>query len=289
MSTKKKDDIIQEVNSKVIASLESGVVPWLMPYKRAMSIHGHVYRGINRLVLNMVTRMEGYESPYWLTFNAIKKREGNLRKGERSTTVVYNGFNTYEDGDGNEQHYRVFKHFSLFNMDQCDFDDDYFTEWIPTESQETSDDAHKIIADYIVREKIELTHSNGYACYSPKRDVINCPTPGNLVDPELYVPTLFHEMGHSTGHEKRLNREGITSIEHKSHKYSKEELIAEMTAAYLCGHVGMSMSHLEQSASYIDNWLKSLKDDKNILQDACTEAEASYQYILTGEKEENKT
>jgi antirestriction protein ArdC len=96
-------------------------------------------------------------------------------------------------------------------------------------------------------------------------------------------------MGHSTGHEKRLNREGITSIEHKSHKYSKEELIAEMTAAYLCGHVGMSMSHLEQSASYIDNWLKSLKDDKNILQDACTEAEASYQYILTGEKEENKT
>lgn len=286
MNSKNKDAIIQEVNSNVLQSLERGVVPWRMPYKRNMSIYGHVYRGINRLVLNLISQMEGYESPYWMTFNAVKKREGNVRKGEKSTTIIYNGFDKYEDDDGEVQFYRVFRSFKVFNRDQCEFDDEYFMEWTP-ESSEAPPEAHQLIADYIVREGINLTHTSGYACYSPKHDKINCPYPRNLTDPELYVPTLFHEMGHSTGHVDRLDRDGIRNISKGSHEYSKEELVAEMTAAYLCGHVGMGMDHLEQSASYISEWMKRLEEDPSILQDACTEAEAAFQYIISGDVDED--
>ena len=197
MNKKKKDEAIQAVNDRVIQSLEEGVVPWLNPFKPHMSIYGHVYRGINRLVLHLVSQMHEYSSPYWITHNAINKREGRVMKGEKSTTIVYNGFRKFENENGDEQFHKVFNSWQVFNLDQCIFDDEYWAEWLPTKKvSEASPGAHQLIADYIVRENIELTHTDGYACYSPKRDRINCPYPASLTDPELYVPTLFLSLIH---------------------------------------------------------------------------------------------
>ena len=126
------------------------------------------------------------------------------------------------------------------------------------------------------------------AYYNPEDDQISCPAPHRLQHPNAYYPTMFHEMGHSTGAKDRLNRDGIVGFDsHGSHQYSNEELVAEMTSAYLCGHYGLSMDHLENSSAYIQHWYSKLDDDPEILTKACTEAEKAYQYILHGEVDDD--
>ena len=290
MQRKTKDDIIQGVTSSILSQLEKGVVPWQSPYLKQQSINGHVYRGLNTLILNLEAMTNNYQSPYWLTSNAVRKREGHIAKGSKATTIVYNGWNKSDrlDQDGKEIWYPVFKSWSVFNLDQCCFDDHSFLDWIPEQSE--SKQTEQIIRDYLERENIPLTHLAGMASYSPKKDRINCPSPSALTDPKHYYPTLFHEMGHSTGAASRLNREGITDFDaFGSHQYGVEELVAEMTAAYLCGYTGSSMDCQEQSAAYIAHWYKQIKEDPSILQTTCTEAEKAFQYILEGKHNmENK-
>ena len=289
MQRKTKDDIIQGVTDSVLKQLEQGTVPWLSPYIAQQSINGHTYRGINTLVLNMMASAHDYASPYWLTSNAVRKREGHIAKGEKGTPIIFNGFNKSDklDDQGEEIWYPVFKTWTVFNLDQCCFDDHSFIDWIPHPDQPKQ--SEQIIRDYLTREDIPLTTVAGMASYSPSRDKINCPKPEALSDPSQYTSTMFHEMAHSTGHESRLNREGVTQRDaFGSHRYGVEELIAEMTSAYLCGYTGDSMDCHEQSAAYISHWYKRIKEDPAILQTACTEAEKAFQFILEGEHNMNR-
>jgi antirestriction protein ArdC len=283
MAIKNKLELIQEVNSSIIEQLKQGVVPWRNPYKPQMSINGHVYRGINKLMLGMTARRDGHESPYWLTYNAVRKREGHVAKGETGTTIIFNGMNKSKDldADGKEKWFHVFKSWNVFNIDQCVFEDHGFLDWIP--EGDPPKETESLIREYLTREEIPLTHIAGMAFYSPKKDEINVPARQALVTEQDYYPTLFHEMGHSTGSKSRLNREGIVDMDgFGSHQYGVEELIAEMTSAYLCGYTDQDMK-IDQSASYISHWISKIEEDPEILTHACTEAEKSFQYILNGE------
>ena len=268
----------EKVFQYIIAQLENGTVPWKCPYIPMTSGNGHVYRGINKLVLNLRAREMKYKSPFWYTYLNCKKNGGQVRKGQKGVHVVYFAQGKYTDEKTDkEKGYSTMKVYSVFNQEQCDFHEDY----VEPELVDEYTPASALCADYIYREKIEQTNSPGMAFYNPKSDKINIPAMSALSDESHYYPTLFHEMGHSTGHEGRLNRKGVASMSlFDDHQYSEEELVAEMTAAYLCGATDREMKDLDQSAAYIESWLKVFGGDKSMLQRAATQAEKACEFIM---------
>lgn len=275
----KRKQVIEKINADILQALESGTVPWRSPYKAQQSSKGHVYRGINRLILNLKCIVEQYQSPTWWTFNAAKYRGAMVRKGQKATKIVYYGQSKSKEqnNDGTDRWFPLFKVFNVFNEDQLELPE----TWDEPIVVNMSDRADRIVSEYFKREDVGLTHAATTAFYSKTKDLINVPVGSALSDPEAYYSTLFHEMGHSTGAESRLNRDTLKSMGDE-HLYSQEELVAEMCSAYLCGHTETSLD-VSNSASYIEGWMKSLKEDPMCLHKACDQAEKAYQYVLNGE------
>lgn len=280
----KRKETIDKINTQILQALEQGVVPWRSPYKPQQSSKGHVYRGINRMMLNLICHLEGYQSPVWWTFNAARFRGGSVRKGEKATTIVYYGHQKSKqlDDEGKPVWFPVFKTFKVFNQDQIDMPECF--EDIFEDSPD--ENAERVVQEYLDREKITLTHIPRCAWYSVTKDEINVPLRSALRDPSEYYSAMFHEMGHSTGAKHRLDRKTLQSMG-EVHDYSQEELVAEMCSAYLCGHTGTDLN-IGQSASYINGWMQKLKEDPTCLHKACDQAEKAYQYVLKGEHDLKK-
>jgi len=137
--------------------------------------------------------------------------------------------------------------------------------------------------------KPDIYHAGNKACYNPSKDAIHLPNQQTFHMPEEYYCTAFHELIHSTGHTSRIGRKSILEPTYfGSHEYSKEELVAEMGAAFLCGYAGIEQKTIENSAAYIQGWLKVLKKDKTMLVHAAAQAQKAADYILNrigGEEE----
>ena len=158
--------------------------------------------------------------------------------------------------------------FNVFNANQCEgLPEKYYPsiendkdarEFKPIEKCE------EIVANY--QDAPTISHDQPNSChYVPIRDSVHMVKPEKFVSDEEYYSTLFHELIHSTGHKNRLNREGVTNFDKfGSHKYSREELIAEMGSTYLCGISGIDRSSvIKNSASYIQGWMKKLDSNKD--------------------------
>jgi antirestriction protein ArdC len=135
-----------------------------------------------------------------------------------------------------------------------------------------------------------IQHMGNRAMYNPRSDTVTLPMQTAFQSPDEYYSTAFHELTHSTMHEDRLNRK-VTGQVHTfgDEEYSKEELVAEMGAAFLCGFAGIENTTIENSAAYIQGWLKSLKNDKTLLISAASLAQKASDYILNrkgGEEDE---
>ena len=279
-----------KVYKYIIDALEKGTVPWRRPFLPMTSGYGHQYRGINKLVLNISAQNGGYKSPIWFTFKKAKELGGKVRKGEKGTAIFYYAKGEYEDDDGNKQNYMSQRVYHVFNKEQIEWDPEMnnYENFIDDKEfhNREHDSAMDICAEYLYREKLKVTHVPGSAYYSPTKDYINVPDPKALVTYDDYYPILFHEMAHSTGAKNRLDRDGITKPNSfGSHEYSQEELVAEMTSAYLCGRTNWNVPQLDQSAAYIQGWLKVLDGNKEILQKAASEAEKAYEFILGKEQQ----
>ncbi len=113
------------------------------------------------------------------------------------------------------------------------------------------------------------------------------PGQDSFLSEAAYYSTLFHELTHATGHEKRLNRSGVTNtVRFGSKEYSKEELVAELGAAFLCGHIGIENETLDNSASYCQSWLLKLKADASLIPIAAQQAQKASDHILGVEETE---
>ena len=264
-------DIYAEVTTKIVAMLEAGVVPWRSPIlgqgkngwpKNLDS--GKPYRGVNVFLLAFTSWAKGYESAHWLTFNQAKGMGGSVKKGEKSSMVVF--WKQYETRDAKTDKLvtiPVLRYFNVFNVQQCegvpvpDAPKYEPTAFSPIQAAEA------IVNGYEGRPEIEHTGSKAY--YVPKNDAIHIPTPSRFTSSEEYYGTLFHELAHSTGHNTRLGR-GIDTESHsfRSPEYAREELVAEMASAFLCGHAGIVPATVENSAAYIGGWIKTLKGDKRL-------------------------
>jgi len=256
------------ITDSIIEKLEQGTIPWKMPWSSDAPknlVSGKAYRGINVFLLGSL----GYMSPYWLTFKQAKSLGGYVNKGEKSVPVIFwkswSTLETNADGKHEEKSRFVLRYYRVFNIEQCTLPPEEIPQADPT--AQTFDPIPK--AESVVEampNAPELTHQSQRACYSPLLDVVNMPRPESFDTPENYYSTLFHELTHSTGHESRLNRKGITDpVRFGSHSYSKEELIAEMGAAFLSGHCGIEDRILDNSAAYINGWLGRLKNDPKLV------------------------
>lgn len=283
MPSKTKPDVYAIVTDKIIAALESGEIPWRKPWKSVggngpMSLQtGKPYRGVNVWILSLTATMNGYGSPYWVTFKQAKERGGTVRKGEKGTQVVlWKPVEKKGENEEDDKRYMILRYFTVFNADQCDGLE--LPEQEPLPEVDPIEKCEKIVTGYVPGP--DISHGGDRACYSPALDRVMMPTRNQFTNSETYYTTLFHELAHSTGHESRLNRpELIQPMAFGSEDYSKEELVAEMAAAFVCSEAGVEVP-TEHHAGYIQNWLKVLKDDRKFLVQAASKAQKAADLIL---------
>jgi len=279
-------DIYQNVTDQIIAMLEKGVVPWRSPILGRQSAgmpknleSGKEYRGVNVFLLAFTAWAQGYESSYWLTFNQAKQKKGSIKKGEKSSFVIFwKQYETTDKETGEPTTVPVLRYYRVFNVAQCDGiaapDAVTFT---PTDFQPI-DAAEAIVKSYADAPTIE--HGGTRAFYRPSTDVVRLPEPTRFVSSEQYFSTLYHELAHSTGHSKRLDRKLDTEPQpFGSPDYGKEELVAEMAAAFLSAHAGIKPVTIENQAAYLQGWLKQLRGDKKLVIAAAGAAQKASDWI----------
>lgn len=284
-------DIYQAVTDRILELLDRGVVPWRHPIRGNAADHdampanlasGRPYRGINVFLLAVTNWLEGYGSPYWLTFRQANERGGHVRKGEKGLLVIFwKQYATQDKQTGEDITVPVLRHYRVFNAAQCEGIEVPRSSVDPSEPVpfEPLEEASNIVGGYADGPKIE--HRGARAFYRPREDLVRVPEPGRFVDRESYYATLFHELAHSTGHSSRLDR-GLDEDppEYGSATYSKEELIAEMGAAFLAAAASIGPTTIEQSAAYIDGWRKKISSDPKLVVQAAGAGQKAADWIM---------
>jgi antirestriction protein ArdC len=277
--------VYQIVTEQVIKQLESGVAPWRKPWRTdvPMSLASlKPYRGLNVLLL----ASQGYASRYWLTFNQAAKLGGHVKKGEHGTIVSFWKIGEYEEKDtGEKRESFLLRYYRVFNLEQTEG----IAENLGLDKPETRvpsiEMCEQIVAEMPQRPRIEDSNA---AWYRPLTDTVGMPHKQKFDSAESYYATLFHELAHSTGHPSRVGREGIENVNSfASESYSKEELVAEMSSAFLCGVSGISPAVIGQSAAYLRSWISRLKGDSRLLVSAASAAQKASDFILDESRASN--
>jgi len=284
-----KFDLYQTVSNQIIESLEKGVVPWKCPFQSMGSglpmnlISGKHYQGINLLMLGL-TR---YESPYWLTAKQAFQAGGRIKKGEKASIVVFwKILETEKDGDEEKTTFRpLLRYYSVFNVQQTTGLDHLIPKVSKPVEFNPNEACEKIVQDYVNAGGPEIRFGYTGASYSPYHDVIEMPSKDAFKSGSEFYQTIFHEISHSAGHPKRLNRKSLVKSSTENF-YSLEELVAEISSCFLAMKSGIQPD-IQNSASYIDGWLKVLKGDKKMIVFASAMAQKSVNHIL-GERVEAK-
>lgn len=284
MVKKSVKDIITE---KIINRLESGDIPWIKPWGFTPSVNyvtGKEYTGINRVSLE-----KGGE---YLTFKQIDELGGKVKKGSKAEKVIF--YKEYEkierdpeDPDlMNIKDTFALRYYNVFHISDVEGIESKLPE-MPEIKHNPIKNAEEIINNYEI--PINEIKDRKRATYDPLMDKIEVPTRNQFKKIEGFYGTAFHEIGHSTGHETRLNRpELIKPCAFGSKNYSKEELTAEITASFLNNHCGIFENNIENNAGYIQSWIKALKNDNNMILYASAKAEKALNYVLES-VEKNKS
>lgn len=284
-----KVDAYKLVTDQIVEALEAGFVPWHKPWRTSgagdapMSLSTRKpYRGVNVFILGINSHLRGYSSRWWGTYKQITERGGQVRRGEKATAIVF--WRIFESGEKGSDEYRkvpVLRYYSVFNLEQCDGIEDPTPLQIDEEI-EPLDECDRIVDGYLSRSAgLVLLNGGDSAFYHPTLDRVQMPKLGQFESADHYYGALFHEMGHSTGHESRLKRfkdmGALASF--GSPDYSEEELVAEMTAAFVCGAAGIDVN-VPHRAGYIQGWLSVFQGDTKVLVKAAGRAQRAADLIL---------
>lgn len=278
-----KIDIYQVVTDRIVELLAQGTIPWQKPWKDGGPprnlLSNRSYRGINYWLLMSLN----YEHSLYLTWEQVKAAGASVVKGEKSHMIVFwrNVRKKPEEIDdkGNPKTIPMLRYYRVYNIAQCK---DIPENLLPKEP--LSDMNPLVQCQAILNEAPNLPtiqHKGILACYQIDKDRILMPPFNKFETPEGYYCTLFHELIHATGHEKRLNRDSVMKKgQFGDEKYSFEELIAEMGSAYLCNHTGILPQTVTNTSAYIDEWLQVLQNDKKFVFQAAGLAQKAADYIL---------
>ena len=272
-------DIYAEITNRMIAEMEQGIIPWRKPWMAAGAAISHTTGKAYSLLNQMLLGRAGE----YLTFKQVQQEGGYVRKGEKAHMVVFWKWIDKEDKETGEiEQIPFLRYYNVFHIDQCEgiAAKHKLTNPNPANPDQT---AEAIITEYVKREGVKLNHIEGdRAFYQPSTDSITLPLMAQFTETAEYYGTAFHEMVHSTGHTKRLNRLDDTAF-FGSESYSKEELVAEIGAAALVNHAGLETAKsFHNSAAYVQNWLQALKNDKRFIVSAAGKADKAVEYILAG-------
>jgi antirestriction protein ArdC len=287
-------DIYEQVTEFVISELEKGQIIWQQKWSDyglpKNIVSKKAYRGWNLFFTNLITLTKGYTTPYFITFKQAQQLGGHIKQGEKGIPIVYwasvqdkSKIITHTDDEGQQflKHptFRVPKQYIVFNLDQTEGIAIPKVENEPLNDNQRIEKCEQVINDMPNRPIIR--HRGSEAYYIPSMDEVTMPLFAIFHTEEAYYCTLFHELAHSTGHSSRLNRkELVEGARFGSETYSKEELTAEMTAAFLCATCDIEKQTIINSVAYIQGWLKALKNDKTLMLKAATQAQAAADYIL---------
>ena len=282
--------VYAEVFENIIREMEQGNAPWVRPWSGGPynAATGRRYSGGN--VLALIFAGVKYQSSGWLTWNQAIEAGCVVRKGEKSTSVFFMSKAVKKATQGNgptgadedPASYFFARGFRVFNVDQLDELEPGALEALKARHTPETVQGFEAIEEaeeLVERSGADITHGGAAACYIPALDAIRMPEPETFTSRESYYATLFHELTHWTGGEKRLKR--ITPARFGTADYAFEELVAELGSAFLAGRFGFEQ--VSQSAAYLRNWAKACRAHPEMLAKAASLAQKAADY-LTGEQ-----
>ena len=289
MATATRTDIYTQVTDRIVESLERGVRPWFKPWSaehaarritRPLRHNGTPYNGINILMLWASAELAGFHCPYWLTFQQAKQLGGFVKKGEHGSPVVYaSTFKKNETtGDGQEVEAEIpfLKQYTVFNACQVEGLPGHF--YALAEPPKVAMPRIERAESFFANTNAEIRVGGDRACYAIMHDCIRMPPFECFRDAESQAATLAHELTHWTRHPSRLDRD-LGRKRFADSGYAMEELVAELGSAFLCADLCITPEVREDHASYIDCWLKVLKDDKRAIFSAASHASRAVEFL----------
>jgi antirestriction protein ArdC len=275
-----KRDIQLEITAKIVAKLET-CGPWRRPWSGLLSgmpanaSTGNAYKGVNVLVLCMTD----YSRPLWATYKQWEALGAQVRKGEKSEQIVKWAEKTQET-NGTERKFLIPCAANVFNVAQVD---GYEAQPLPREF-----DPHEKAEQVMTATGARINYGGAKAFYAPAFDSVQLPERAAFKSADGFYATAFHELGHWTGHEKRCNRQFGKRFGDEA--YAFEELVAELSAAFLCAETGVNDEPREDHASYVKSWVSKLKDDKTAIFTAASQASKAAEFIkaFSAPREERK-
>jgi antirestriction protein ArdC len=282
-STHPKVDVYSIVTNRIIELLENGTVPWQKPWTEtgvpSNLISKRPYRGINLWLLLSLN----YQRNLFLTWDQLKKIGASVKQGEHGHVVIYWKTSPKAedvlDGD-KEKKVPLLRYYKVFNISQCRDLPEHLVETFVAKEHNPIAECEAVIAG--MPQCPSIKHKENQAFYNIDADYINMPKRKLFKTIEGYYVTLFHELVHSTGSEKRLNRKTIAEMyEMGGEAYSIEELVAELGSAYLASFTGiLNPAEIQNSAAYINGWLTKLKGDKRFIVHASGQAQRAVDFII---------
>lgn len=284
-----KSDVYERITGTIITALEQGVRPWHQPWavghlagpvSRPLRGNGQPYSGINIIMLWATATEKGFSAPIWMTFKQAKELGAHVRKGEKGALVVYAGAiqrtETNDNGEDEERNIPFLKGYTVFNVEQIEGLPAHFTA---THPQHLNEEERNAAADaFFTASGADIRHGGNRAYYAPGPDYVQMPEFGAFRDAGAYYATLAHECTHWTKHETRLDRD-LGRKKWGDSGYAMEELVAELSAAFLCADLGLTPEPREEHAAYIANWLEVLKGDKRAIFHAASHAQKAADYL----------
>lgn len=275
------------ITQEIIARLEAGTKPWIQPWRgvpvsRPLRACGIPYRGMNVFWLWMVADMCGYASPYWMTYNQAHGLGAQVRKGEKATIAIFYKSYTKEieapdTGEKSGEARRVLKAYPVFNADQVEGLPERFHPAVALDLIEPAGREAELDS-FFAAIPVNLRHQGGEAYYEHMQDRVTMPPSHLFQGFDHYYATLAHELSHWTGHSSRLDRDLRNRF--GTAAYAAEELVAELSSAMLGAELGLPVTHLDSHASYIEHWLKLLRDDDRAILTAAAKAEEAASLLL---------
>jgi antirestriction protein ArdC len=282
-----KPDVYATVTSQIINAIEEGVGNWRMPWhtsgRFASSpinvISRKAYRGINTVCLWAAAESKGYDLGEWGTYKQWQERGAQVRKGEKSTTVVFWKFandaqesQDERDEQGSSSRLLFTRGYAVFNAAQVD-------GYTPKDEPETSVLERMERAETFFQTiGANVMHGGNRACYSPDADYIQMPPFTAFVESVSYYSTLAHEHTHWTAKLERCDRQ--LGKRFGDNAYAAEELTAELGAAFVCAQLGLNTEPREDHAQYIQSWMRVLKADKRAIFTAASKAQQACDWLM---------
>ena len=290
-------DLYQEITDQIVAEMEAGTIPWAQPWDSSIALEtaeatfalpqngatGRTYSGVNILILWLHAAKQGFAGQRWMTFQQARGLGAHVRKGERSVRVVHAGtFTPKEEREAaqaegrDEQARRYLKAHRVFHVSQIDGLPDEVAHR-PAPPAPSFEGVDASVREIIERSRARFVMGAPQAYYQPGTDTVAVPLVDAFHEPIDWHRTAMHELTHWTGHASRLDRD-FAGFGRSRADYAREELVAEMGAAFTCAALGIRPT--VRHADYLASWLAVLKEDKRAIVRAASAASKASDFLL---------